>query len=131
MLMPTTPELSCRNCALSRICFPSHMPEHEIRILESAVERRRELQTGASLIRAGAPMQGLFVIRDGSTKSYSISADGDERVRGFHLPGEIVGLDAFAQQRHLCEVVALEPVRYCRISTQQLERLMDQLPSLR
>jgi CRP/FNR family transcriptional regulator len=125
------PELSCRNCALNRICLPAQMPAHEVRILENAVERRRELRAGASLIREGQRMLGLFVIRDGSAKSYSTSADGDERVRGFHLPGEIVGLEAFARERHLCGVVALEPVRYCRISAQQLQLLMDQLPSLR
>jgi CRP/FNR family transcriptional regulator len=125
------PELSCRNCALNRICLPAQMPADEVRILESAVERRRELRAGASLVREGRRMQGLFVIRDGSAKSYTVTADGDERVRGFHLPGEVVGLDAFARERHLCEVVALEPVRYCRISAQRLHLLMDQLPSLR
>jgi CRP/FNR family transcriptional regulator, anaerobic regulatory protein len=124
-------QLSCRNCALSRICLPAHMPPEEVAILERAVERRRELPGGASLIRTGQRMQGLFVVRDGSAKSYSVTVDGDEQVRGFHLPGEIVGLDAFAEERHLCEVVALEPVRYCHISAPTLERLMDQLPGLR
>jgi CRP/FNR family transcriptional regulator, anaerobic regulatory protein len=125
------PELYCSNCALRRICLPSHMPPSEVRILESAVERRRELASGASLVRAGQPMQGLYVVRDGSAKSYDITPDGDVRVRGFHLPGEVVGLEAFAQQCHLCEVVALEPMRYCRIPVQRLEQLMEQLPSLR
>jgi CRP/FNR family transcriptional regulator, anaerobic regulatory protein len=124
-------ELSCRSCALNRICLPAHLSPHEARVLDGAVERGRKLATSASLVRAGMPMQALYVIRSGSAKSYCLTTDGEERVRGFHLPGEVVGLEGFAEGRHLCEVVALEPVHCCRIPVQRLERLMETLPGLR
>ena len=127
----TDTELSCRGCALNRICLPAHLPLHEARILDGAVERSRELTTGASLIHTGMPMQALYVVRNGSAKSYCLTADGDERVRGFYLPGEIVGLEGFGAGRHMCEVVALEPLRCCRIPIARLEHLMETLPGLR
>jgi CRP/FNR family transcriptional regulator len=124
-------ELSCKSCALNRICLPAHLSPHEAHILDGAVERRRELPAGASLIQAGARMEALYVVRSGSAKTFCVTVDGEERVRGFHLPGEVVGLEAFAEGRHECGVVALEPLSYCRIPLQRFERLMETLPGLR
>lgn len=128
---PLGTELSCQSCALNRICLPAHLSPHEARVLDGAVQRGRKLATGSCLIRAGTPMQALCVIRSGSVKSYCLTIDGKERVRGFHLPGEVVGLEGFAESRHMCEVVALEPTQFCRIPMQRLEPLMETLPGLR
>ncbi len=127
----TGTELSCRSCALNRICLPAHLSAQEARVLDGAVERGRKLSAGASLFHAGMPMQALYVVRSGSAKSYSLTIDGEEHVRGFHLPGEVVGLEGFADGQHTCEVVALEPVQCCRLPVQRLERLIETLPGLR
>lgn len=127
----TKPELSCGNCALTRICLPAHLTLEETRILGGAVERGRELRAGARLIRAGARMEALYVVRSGSAKSCGLMSDGEEYVRAFHLPGEVAGLEGFACGRHTCEVIALEPMRYCRIASGPLERMTATLPGLR
>jgi len=128
---PLGAELSCSSCALKYICLPARLPACEVRILEGAVKRGHALAAGASLIRAGQRMQALYVIQSGSTKGYRITTQGDESVHAFYLPGEAVGLEAFAEGRHVCEVVALEPVRYCMIPVRRLERLLETLPGLR
>lgn len=76
-------------------------------------------------------MDGLYVVRAGSAKSGGVMSSGEEYVRAFHLPGEVAGLEGFAQGRHTCDVVALEPLRYCRIPAGRLERMMEALPGLR
>jgi CRP/FNR family transcriptional regulator len=124
-------EISCGSCALSRICLPAHLPPEEVRILEHAVDRGHVLAPGATLIYAGLRMQALYVVRSGSAKCYCLSAEGEERVRGFYLPGELIGLESFAERRHPCNVVALEPVHYCKIPVNRLELLIDILPGLR
>ena len=127
----TSTELSCASCALARICLPASLSLEEARILDGAVERGRELRAGARLIQAGARMEALYVVRGGSAKSCGVTSDGEEYVRAFHLPGEVAGLEAFAEGRHACDVVALEPLRYCRIPIGRLERMMETLPGLR
>jgi CRP/FNR family transcriptional regulator len=127
----TNTELTCGKCALAPICLPANLSAEETRILDGAVERGRELRAGARLIRAGKRMDALYVVRGGSAKSCGVMSEGEEYVRGFHLPGEVVGLEAFADGRHTCEVVALEPLRYCRIPLGRLERMMATLPGLR
>ncbi len=124
-------ELSCGNCALSRICLPANLSARETRILAGAVERGRELCTGARLIRAGTRMDALYVVRSGSAKSCGVLKDGEEYVRAFSLPGEVAGLEGFANGQHTSDLVALEPLRYCRIAIGRLERMMETLPGLR
>src|SRR5579862_6709655 len=108
-------ELSCGSCALARICLPASLSPQETRLLDGAVERGREVRIGARLISAGARLDELYVVRSGSAKSCGVMRDGEEYVRAFHLPGEVAGLEAFAGDCHTCDVVALEPLRYCRI----------------
>jgi len=124
-------EVSCRDCALHRICLPAQLPASEVHILEHAVERNRVLAAGASLTHAGRRVQALYVLRNGSAKCSWISADGEESVRGFYLPGELIGLESLAERRHACDVLALEPTNYCRIPIARFEMLLDMLPGLR
>lgn len=124
-------EISCGSCALSQICLPAQLPPEEVRILEHAVDRGHVLASGATLIHAGLRMQALYVVRSGSAKCYCLSAEGEEWVRGFYLPGELIGLESFAERRHPYYVVTLEPVRYCKIPVTRFELLIDILPGLR
>lgn len=100
-------------------------------MLDGAIERGRELRAGARLITAGARLDQLYVVRSGSAKSCGVTHDGEEYVRCFHLPGEVAGLEAFAENRHTCDVIALEPLRCCRIPMARLQRMMETLPGIR
>ncbi|MEG3193792.1 helix-turn-helix domain-containing protein, partial [Lysobacter sp. D1-1-M9] len=65
-----------------------------------------------------------------SFKTVSVTEDGDEQVVGFHLPGELVGLDALGTGVHRCEAVALTEANVCEIPMDQLEQVAAQLPTL-
>ncbi|MGC8517300.1 MAG: helix-turn-helix domain-containing protein [Steroidobacteraceae bacterium] len=123
--------MSCRNCALKPLCLPGHLPVQEACALESVVERGRQLAPGMALVRAGATMDALLVVRSGSAKRFSLTLEGTEQVHGFVLPGETVGLEGFATGRYGCEVNALEPLSYCRVPMHKLEQLLERLPGLR
>ena len=58
------------------------------------------------------------------------SANGDEQIVGFHLPGELLGLDGFADDTYTCNAVALETSSVCELPLDQLEMLCHQLPGL-
>ncbi len=123
--------LSCSRCALNRVCLPANLSQQEARILDGNIERDLVLDAGASLVRAGTQTASLHVIRSGSAKSCYVTEGGDELVRCFHLPGEIIGLEAFGDAQAACDVVALEPSACCRIPLRQIEQLMTTLPGLR
>jgi CRP/FNR family transcriptional regulator len=70
------------------------------------------------------------VVRSGCVKTYMPTPDGGEQVTGFHLPGEIVGLDAIATGSHSSSARALDTASFCELPFSQLEDLADEVRSL-
>ncbi|MDA8364729.1 MAG: helix-turn-helix domain-containing protein [Gammaproteobacteria bacterium] len=69
-------------------------------------------------------MQTLYVIRSGTLKTSMFDENGEERILGFHLPGEMVGLDALGGDSHPCFAEVAERASLCAIP---LNRLKDVL----
>ena len=121
---------SCGQCSLQELCLGGGVNARDLQSLEELVKNRRPMKRGDSLYRAGMPMHSLFVAREGAFKTVSISESGDEQVIGFHMPGEIMGLDGLGDGRHRCETLALEDAQVCEVPYQDLERVAAQIPSL-
>jgi CRP/FNR family transcriptional regulator len=94
------------------------------------VRDKRTLERGDSLYRQGDSFHSLYVVRSGSLKTVVESDAGDAQVLGFHLPGELIGVDALAHDRHLCSAEALERTSVCELPYDQLQRVMTEVPSL-
>jgi CRP/FNR family transcriptional regulator len=69
-------------------------------------------------------------VRSGCVKTVTESANGDEQIVGFHLAGELLGLDGFADGEHTCNALALETSSVCELPLDQLEDLCKAMPSL-
>jgi len=82
------------------------------------------------LFLAGSESKTLYVEREGSFKTVAFSEAGQEQVIGFHLPGELIGLDALAAGYHRCDAIALEPAVVCEVPLGDLERVAAQVPGL-
>jgi CRP/FNR family transcriptional regulator len=78
----------------------------------------------------GDPLRALFAVRGGFFKTYLIEATGREQVLGFHLPGELMGLDAIWPQKHQCNAVALSTASVCELPYGAITDLSQQLPGL-
>jgi len=109
---------------------PLDLNADDMRVLEAAIKSHRKLSKGEFLYRVGDPFRSLFAIRTGSTKNCEIAADGSVQITGFHLPGELLGLDAISSEQHPCDVVALETTEICELPFAKLETLARELPSL-
>ena len=120
----------CAHCSLQRMCLPAGIGAQELQQLDEVVRQRRPVQRGERLYRIGDPLAAIYVARDGAFKTISISEEGEEQVIGFHLPGELVGLDALGAGTHRCEAVALAASNVCEVPFQELASIAAQLPSL-
>jgi len=69
-------------------------------------------------------------VRTGCFKSYVIDHEGQEQVLGFHLPGEIIGLDAIHTRRHTANVVALDTSAVCGLTFESISSLARNMPEL-
>ena len=120
----------CSACSLRELCLPLGLDTDEIAHLDMLIERRRPLRRGEYLFRAGSPFQSLYAVRTGFLKSYALHEDGREQVTGFHMMGEIVGLDAISSDAHTCDAIALEDTEICEIPFARLEELSRHMPTL-
>ncbi len=123
--------IQCRDCSLSRFCLPDSMEDGEVSQLENIIRRNRPLQKHEYLFRAGEPMQHVYALRSGALKSYLLDNDGNERIIGFHLPGELIGLDGVGYEQYPSYAEALETSMVCAIPIHQLEELAGMIPGLR
>lgn len=126
----TNLKAACNDCSLRDLCLPLGLGESDMRELDGAVRSRRKLKKGEMLYRVGDPFRALFAIRSGSTKTCQIAADGSVQITGFHLPGELLGVDAISSDKHPCDVMALENSEFCELPFDKLEILAHNIPGL-
>lgn len=121
---------SCSNCALGETCLPASIGSRDLVLLDEMTKRRRPLERGAFLFREGDRHNALFVVRSGAVKVSTTLSQGDVQVLGFHLPGEILGLDGVAEERHQATAEALEDSSVCEIPFARLSQVAAQVPAL-
>lgn len=121
---------SCANCRLIDICLPLSMQLDDIDRLSRIIQHRRPLQKNQYLYRVNEPFRSIYAVRSGTVKTTILSESGHEKITGFYLPGELVGLDGIAENRYTCSVVTLETTSVCEIPFVQIEALSAQMPSL-
>ena len=122
--------LGCAQCSLQQLCLPAGVNAKELVRLEEIVRRKRPIERGERLFRAGDALTSVYVARQGAFKTLTVSESGEEQVVGFHLAGELVGLDALGTGQHRCEAVALVTSHVCEVPFQDLANVAAQLPSL-
>ncbi len=106
------------------------LADAEIEHLEKIIQRKQVLKKGEYLFQAGDKFDSIHAIRSGSIKSYTISPDGTEQLTGFHLPGEMVGLNAVSTEYYPSFAKSLETSLVCSIPFERLESLARDLPAL-
>ena len=106
----------CSTCAFSQACLSQGMDKSGLRDLHMLVEHVGPLHAGDHVFREGDPFEAIAAVRAGTVKTYSIDRDGREHVLGFHLPGEVIGLNAIAGDVYPCNAVALDTAMMCRFS---------------
>lgn len=120
----------CSSCSLRELCVPMGLPREDMDRLDELVERRGPFRGGEHLFRVGEPFSQLYAVRSGVFKSYALDEDGKEQVLGFHLPGELMGLDAIHPGTHRCAAMALDTAQVCALPFDELSELAQEVPAL-
>jgi len=120
----------CADCSLLGGCLPMGLSPAEQRQLDGLISPPHRLRRGGALFRAGGALQSVAVVRKGTLKSAVLDESGREQIVGFHLTGELLGLDGIADSHHSRDVVALEDSEICRIAYPELQKLSSEIPAL-
>lgn len=121
---------SCAGCGLNQLCLPASIGGEDLSLLDQVVQVKKIVESEQMLFTAGQQFRALYVVRSGSFKTYAVDGEGETQVLGFHLPGEIMGLDAIAASSHQCSAEALERSSACEVPYDKLEVIARELPGL-
>lgn len=121
---------ACSVCSLRELCLPAGLDLEQINAVDKLINRRRLVTRGEYLFRNNVPLQMLYAIRTGFIKTCVLHEDGREQVAGFHMSGDLMGLDAIGSGRHACDAVALEDCDVCEIPLDAIETLARRIPAL-
>jgi CRP/FNR family transcriptional regulator len=120
----------CATCSMRTLCLPVGLSETDIDELEGLLGNRTKLKKGDALFHNGAPFTALYAVKLGSLKTTVLSDDGREQVAGYHMAGDLLGLDGMGDDRHGCEAIALEDSELCVMPFTRIEELARHVPAL-
>ena len=120
----------CSTCAFSQACLSQGMDKSALMDLHVLVEHVGPIHAGDHVFREGDPFDAIAAVRAGTVKTYVVDRDGHEHVLGFHLPGEVIGLNAIDEEHYPCNAVALDTVMLCRFSFPKISVLATRVPGL-
>ena len=120
----------CMTCSMRELCLPVGLEQEAMHQLDQLVGNRQRFKRGDTIYGAGEPFAALYAIRLGSCKTTVLAEDGREQVAGYHMPGDLVGLDGIGHERHGCHAIALEDIEVCVLPFGHLEDLAVRLPAL-
>jgi CRP/FNR family transcriptional regulator len=121
---------ACEHCALNGICLPEGLAGKERQDFTALIFQHKRLHAGQALFRAGETFNNLYFVKTGSLKTVVLLDDGREQVTGFHLAGDVLGVDAISSPTHPSEAVALEDSNVCAIPFAQLTRMSHRVEHL-
>jgi len=122
--------VSCSNCCLQEICLPRGLSSVKLSEFDALTTVKRRIARGASLYRSGDAFGALYAVHGGAFKTSGVSSNGEEKITGFYLPGEVMGLDAINNDRHNYSATALEDSEVCVIPFAELTELTLRIPEL-
>jgi CRP/FNR family transcriptional regulator len=123
-------KVACSSCSLRELCLPVGLRPEELARIEDVVATRRKVKRGTPLFCNGETFNSVFAIRAGVFKTCVTAEDGRDQVTGFQMPGEIIGLDGIASNRHTCNAVALEDAQVCVMPFDRISELSREMISL-
>ena len=128
---PLQADPSCPVCTLQPVCVPWELEPEDLQSLELIVEHPEGFAADKHLFRFGDPLRAIYVVRYGAFKVYRSDTWGRERVLGFSLAGELVGIDGIYPQRHVSHAMALQDSEVCAFPYTDLAARMERSEGLR
>jgi CRP/FNR family transcriptional regulator len=124
------PPVFCARCVFASACTACGCGEEALSGLRHIVERVGPFRDGDYLFRPGTPYRAAYAVQTGMAKTVALDAGGRERVLGFHLPGELFGLDALHGGEHANAAIALGTSWFCRFPHAATSRLASAEPAV-
>lgn len=113
----------CDECTMAGHCLARDLDHPESDGRYDIPVAPRVVHRGDHLFRAGERFDAVFLVRSGAVKTFMISETGEEQVIGFHMPGDLIGIDGIDSGYYECGASALDTSSVCTLPFDRLSRL--------
>jgi len=120
----------CSLCSFNKLCLPQGLNDNDVARLDQIIARRRRVPRDERLYAAGQPFNSLFAVRFGHFKTSQVNQRGEQQIGGFHMAGDLLGMEAIGGGMHTVDAVAMEDSEVCEIPFARLQELVMQVPVL-
>lgn len=112
----------CASCSVRTLCLAG-IDQATVRKIDELIGARTRLRRKEILYKPGDPFSALYAIRLGTFKTTVSMGEGLEQITGYWLPGDIIGFDGIADNRHALQATALEDTEVCALPFDELDAL--------
>lgn len=120
----------CHACPILNYCIPPQLGEESIQGFSDLIQAIYVIKKSEHVYYQEEPVKYVFVVYTGCIKEYLLSADGEEKIHHFYLPGDFLSPQALADERYTFSSVAVLPSQLCAIPKEKLLLLMTSSPHL-
>ncbi len=120
----------CLGCPSTRYCLTRGLSDSETEQFSRKTRHPSPLHKGEKVFMMGESFDSFAMVHSGCVKSYVTSRDGEHQIIGFHMPGDILGLDGIGSGEHRYTAEALETTSICELSLRDYEDFCNRVPSL-
>lgn len=99
----------------------SYLPNELAALVAKLMPGKRRVRQGDWLFRSGTAFHNLYVVRAGMFKSIVLDSEGREQVTGFHMTGDVLGMDGIESEICQSNAVALEDSEVWEVPFNRLE----------
>ncbi len=113
-------EVACQDCGMDPMCSILEYAEEESSVPEGVLLRRRHVARGETIFLKDDPFRSVFAVKSGSFKTYIPKVSGYDQVVGFHLIGELIGMEGLSGQHYPYTARALQDSSVCELRMESL-----------
>lgn len=122
--------VKCQDCVMNPVCGPVISGSSQLSLSDSYLTKRCAIQPGEQAFEKHAPLKDIFAVCSGVFKLCDKNEDGEEKIIGFRLPGELLGDDAISPKRYNYKAIAIGKASLCKVSISQLVDCSAAVPNL-
>jgi len=120
----------CASCNVRTSCLTDGMASDAAYQFDQTIRSHTRVKKRDTLYRSGAKFNSLYAVQVGTFKTVVLAEDGRQQIIGYHIAGDVVGLDGIGDGRHACEAIALEDSEVCVLHFGPLDEMAHQVPLL-
>jgi CRP/FNR family transcriptional regulator len=113
-------EVACQDCGMDPMCSILEYAEEGSYVPEGVLLRRRQVARGETIFLKDDSFRSVFAVKSGSFKTYIPKVSGHDQVVGFHLIGELIGMEGLSSQRYPYTARALQDSSVCELRMESL-----------